>query len=173
MRRFRQFLFYFFNLCSAPPSRFFRTVAETLDAMKYHDAGAFVQDVRLIFDNARKYNPPKHPIHVAASKLSKVGFVLGFVSSVFRRQQSMKWFNIECYGSTSCMRDGNRSHRHACLQKKIIRSNIISYVPGTFFLFFAFLITGMGANDLLTHYLSKEACFRCCAYSVLAVHGCA
>lgn len=49
-----------------------RTVAETLDAMKYNDAGAFVSDVRLIFDNARKYNPPKHPIHVAATKLSKV-----------------------------------------------------------------------------------------------------
>ncbi|CAN0083369.1 unnamed protein product, partial [Laminaria digitata] len=32
------------------------TVAETLDAMKYHDAGAFVADVRLIFDNARRYN---------------------------------------------------------------------------------------------------------------------
>ncbi|CAN0156455.1 unnamed protein product, partial [Ectocarpus fasciculatus] len=48
------------------------TVAETLDAMKYHDAGAFVSDVRLIFDNARKYNPPKHPIHVAAAKLAKV-----------------------------------------------------------------------------------------------------
>ncbi|CAM9145756.1 unnamed protein product [Ectocarpus sp. 12 AP-2014] len=47
------------------------TVAETLDSMKYHDAGAFVSDVRLIFDNARKYNPPKHPIHVAASKLAK------------------------------------------------------------------------------------------------------
>ncbi|CAM9873566.1 unnamed protein product [Ectocarpus sp. 4 AP-2014] len=47
------------------------TVAETLDAMKYHDAAAFVSDVRLIFDNARKYNPPKHPIHVAASKLAK------------------------------------------------------------------------------------------------------
>lgn len=41
--------------------------------MKYNDAGAFVSDVRLIFDNARKYNPPKHPIHVAATKLSKVG----------------------------------------------------------------------------------------------------
>ncbi|CAN0474742.1 unnamed protein product, partial [Hapterophycus canaliculatus] len=40
--------------------------------MKYHDAGAFVSDVRLIFDNARKYNPPKHPIHVAAAKLAKV-----------------------------------------------------------------------------------------------------
>lgn len=40
--------------------------------MKYHDAGAFVSDVRLIFDNARKYNPPKHPIHVAATKLAKV-----------------------------------------------------------------------------------------------------
>ncbi|CAM9662459.1 unnamed protein product [Sphacelaria rigidula] len=51
------------------------TVAETLDRMQYHDAGAFVADVRLIFDNARKYNPPKHPIHVAASKLSKVSVV--------------------------------------------------------------------------------------------------
>lgn len=47
-------------------------MAETLDAMKYHDAGAFVSDVRLIFENAKKYNPPKHPIHVAASKLTKV-----------------------------------------------------------------------------------------------------
>ena len=53
-------------------ARVARTVAETLDAMKYHDAGAFVADVRLIFDNARRYNPPKHPIHVAACKLSKV-----------------------------------------------------------------------------------------------------
>lgn len=49
-----------------------RTVAEALDRMQYHDAGAFVADIRLIFDNARKYNPPKHPIHVAAVKLSKV-----------------------------------------------------------------------------------------------------
>lgn len=40
--------------------------------MQYHDAGAFVADVRLIFENAKKYNPPKHPIHVAATKLSKV-----------------------------------------------------------------------------------------------------
>lgn len=58
-------------------------MAETLDAMKYHDAGAFVSDVRLIFDNARKYNPPKHPIHVAASKLAKVRSLIGwlFVSS--------------------------------------------------------------------------------------------
>lgn len=47
-------------------------MAETLDSMKYHDAGAFVSDVRLIFENAKKYNPPKHPIHVAASKLTKV-----------------------------------------------------------------------------------------------------
>lgn len=47
-------------------------MAEKLDAMKYHDAAAFVFDVRLIFDNARRYNPPKHPVHVAATKLSKV-----------------------------------------------------------------------------------------------------
>lgn len=83
---FRHVCFCFFLLCFLivllPPlpthAQFFRTVAETLDAMKYHDAGAFVQDVRLIFDNARKYNPPKHPIHVAASKLSKVGFGFSF-----------------------------------------------------------------------------------------------
>lgn len=56
----------------SPSACVVRTVAETLDAMKYHDAGAFVADVRLIFDNAKRYNPPKHPIHAAACKLAKV-----------------------------------------------------------------------------------------------------
>lgn len=78
-----------------------RTVAETLDAMKYHDAGAFVSDVRLIFDNARKYNPPKHPIHVAATKLSKVN----------ERSVCRTWFAV-FIGRAPFMLDAARKQEH-------------------------------------------------------------
>lgn len=63
-------------------------MAENLDGMKYHDAGGFVADVRLIFENAKQYNPSKHPIHLAAVKLSKVRKALDS-AFVFRRDLSV------------------------------------------------------------------------------------
>jgi hypothetical protein len=36
-----------------------RTVRGNADAGRYEDADALAADVRLVFDNAMKYNPPK------------------------------------------------------------------------------------------------------------------
>lgn len=90
--------------------------------MQYHDAGAFVSDVRLIFENAKKYNPPKHPIHIAAAKLSKVRVCLFFLHllyfrfafrGLFRRMEHVLGLTIDmfaahvflvCVKSGTCLR---------------------------------------------------------------------
>lgn len=41
----------------------------TASKIEYDSFSAFEKDVRLIFQNARKYNPPKHPVRLAADEL--------------------------------------------------------------------------------------------------------
>ena len=40
-----------------------------MDERKYHDTQAFAADVRLIFSNCYKYNPPDHEVVAMARKL--------------------------------------------------------------------------------------------------------
>ncbi|CAM9502458.1 unnamed protein product [Chrysoparadoxa australica] len=61
------------------------TVASKLDAGKYSTAGAFVEDLRLVFANAMRYNPPKHPVHSYARSIS-----VSFERNVKRLQKMMK-----------------------------------------------------------------------------------
>jgi len=48
------------------------TVANKLRTGQYHMVKDMIADVRLVFSNAKKYNPPKHPVHVAACTLKAV-----------------------------------------------------------------------------------------------------
>ena len=45
------------------------TVAARLQAKRYATPDAVVADVRLVFRNASRYNPPGHPVHEAARTL--------------------------------------------------------------------------------------------------------
>ncbi|KAI4094279.1 MAG: hypothetical protein LQ344_002358 [Seirophora lacunosa] len=45
------------------------TVKEKLDKGQYENAKEFETDMKLVFKNARTYNPPDHPVHVSARQL--------------------------------------------------------------------------------------------------------
>ncbi|KAM3600115.1 uncharacterized protein V6R79_017996 [Siganus canaliculatus] len=45
------------------------TVKKKMDGSQYQDAQSFAADVRLIFSNCYKYNPPSHPVVTLAKKL--------------------------------------------------------------------------------------------------------
>ncbi|CAL8327596.1 unnamed protein product [Boreogadus saida] len=48
------------------------SVKKKMDERKYHDTQAFAADVRLIFSNCYKYNPPDHEVVAMARKLQDV-----------------------------------------------------------------------------------------------------
>jgi len=60
----------YFDIISCPMD--LGTVTEKLTGGIYSTVGMFVQDVQLVFDNAMKYNPPNHPIHIMALKLKRL-----------------------------------------------------------------------------------------------------
>ncbi|KAL8984908.1 MAG: hypothetical protein Q9177_004582 [Variospora cf. flavescens] len=45
------------------------TVKEKLDKGQYENAKEFEMDMKLVFKNARTYNPPDHPVHIQAKQL--------------------------------------------------------------------------------------------------------
>jgi len=47
------------------------TIAAGLASMKYHSGEEVEADINLVFDNAIKYNPPGHPIHMQAAGLAR------------------------------------------------------------------------------------------------------
>jgi len=48
------------------------TVASKLKEKRYKVVRHMLADIELVLDNAMEYNPPKHPVHVAASNLGAV-----------------------------------------------------------------------------------------------------
>ncbi|KAF7648567.1 hypothetical protein LDENG_00154760 [Lucifuga dentata] len=48
------------------------TVKNKMDRREYQDAQGFAADIRLIFSNCYKYNPPDHPVVIGARKLQGV-----------------------------------------------------------------------------------------------------
>lgn len=57
------------TLCSLP------VVQRKMENRDYHDAQEFAADVRLMFSNCYKYNPPDHDVVAMARKLQVSGAV--------------------------------------------------------------------------------------------------
>lgn len=54
----------YYKIISRPMA--INTVIENLENRKYRKVSEWESDVRLIWDNARKYNPPESPVHMLA-----------------------------------------------------------------------------------------------------------
>jgi hypothetical protein len=55
-------------------------------SMKYHSGEEVEADINLVFDNAIKYNPPGHPIHMQVRVFCLLPRVRGAASSDARAQ---------------------------------------------------------------------------------------
>ena len=72
------------------------TVKSRLAAFAYSDVPAFAQDVRRVFDNAQRYNPPRNAVHRAAAELAR-----DFDADLERALER-------------CARQSQATHEHAC-----------------------------------------------------------
>eukprot|EP01133_Synstelium_polycarpum_P014490 gene14490-17099_t len=50
----------------------FRTIRQTLVSGVYQSSDEFASDMRLVFDNAKEYNPPSNPVHTMAQTLEDI-----------------------------------------------------------------------------------------------------
>lgn len=74
--------FFFFFFSFRFPFGLF-TLQKKMDSREYQDAQGFAADIRLMFSNCYKYNPPDHEVVAMARKLQVKGVGKCILQSVF------------------------------------------------------------------------------------------
>ena len=81
------------------------TVRQKLDAGEYENIDDFADDVRLTFENARKFNPDKHPVHAKATVLLQYfeDIYMKAKTKFVQTQKQMRIHSCElCYEGKVC-----------------------------------------------------------------------